>query len=75
MCYRHYFLLDLRAVKTAEDVARIAEICHVVFLLYAADLQDDLLLTLKQKCRHVRCFLPLQSETELSVAWNFFRNI
>lgn len=75
MCYRHYFLLDMRSVKTAEDVACIAAICHVVFLLYAVDLPDDVLSALKQKCRHVVCFLPLSSETELSAVWNSLRHM
>lgn len=75
MNYRYYFLLDLRAVNTLADVARISEISHVAFLLYAVDLPNDVLCALKQKCRHVRCFLPLSQGTELSAVWNAFRHM
>ncbi len=75
MCYKNYFLLDLRKLRTSEDAAAVCEISNVVFLLYAADLSDDVLLDLKQKCRCVLCFLPLSQSIELSDIWKYIRRL
>ncbi|MGN0561728.1 MAG: hypothetical protein ACI4K6_02895 [Candidatus Fimenecus sp.] len=74
MSYRFYFLLDLRFVRTADDVAQIRDISDVVFLLYAADLPSGLLPALQQKCRRVVCFLPLSPQTPFLSVWNAFRH-
>lgn len=73
MCYRYYFLLDLRFIKTAGEIEQICEISDVMFLLYDVNLPEELLSLLRQKSRRVPCFLPLSKEIDLSYVWRSFR--
>lgn len=65
MQYRYYYLLDLRTIHTAREIEQIETISDVLFLLYAAELSEELLRALRQKCRRVAFLLPMSENVPL----------
>lgn len=65
MRYRYYYLLDLRTIHTAGEIEQIETISDVLFLLYAAELSEELLRALRQKCRRVAFLLPMSENVPL----------
>lgn len=65
MRYRYYYLLDLRTIHTAREIEQIETISDVLFLLYAAELSEELLRALRQKCRRVAFLLPMSENVPL----------